>query len=94
MMRHADFRIGLEFMAATGRWRCTDVGTRTVIAIKRVRADPPPVGHDLGDSVGRDTDRFRQPVLRKPILLEELLAEHLPRRHRRELIVRHEQAPQ
>jgi hypothetical protein len=41
MMRHADFRIGLEFMTATGRWRCTDVGTRTVIAIKLDRPDDP-----------------------------------------------------
>ena len=33
-MKHADFRIGTEFLTATGRWRVTDVGTRTAIAIK------------------------------------------------------------
>ena len=33
-MKHSDFRIGLEFMTETGRWRCTDVGTRTIAAIK------------------------------------------------------------
>jgi hypothetical protein len=33
-MEHADFHIGLEFMSATGRWRCTDVGIRVVVAIK------------------------------------------------------------
>lgn len=33
-MQHADFYIGLEFMTETGRWRCTDVGTRVVVAIK------------------------------------------------------------
>ncbi len=33
-MKHAEFHIGLEFMSATGRWRCTDVGTRVVVAIK------------------------------------------------------------
>jgi hypothetical protein len=33
-MRHSDFYIGLEFFTATGRWRCTDVGSRVVIAIR------------------------------------------------------------
>jgi hypothetical protein len=33
-MEHSDFKIGTEFMTATGRWRCTDVGTRTVAAIR------------------------------------------------------------
>jgi len=33
-MAHQDFQIGIEFTTASGRWRCTDVGTRTIIAIK------------------------------------------------------------
>ncbi len=33
-MIHADFTIGLEFKTATGLWRCTDLGSRTIIAIK------------------------------------------------------------
>jgi hypothetical protein len=33
-MKHSDFHIGLEFMTAAGRWRCTDVGTRTIAAIR------------------------------------------------------------
>jgi hypothetical protein len=33
-MKHSDFSIGCEFLTATGRWRCTDVGTRTIAAIK------------------------------------------------------------
>lgn len=33
-MRHEDFAIGREFETATGTWRCTDVGTRTIVAIK------------------------------------------------------------
>jgi hypothetical protein len=33
-MKHAEFQIGTDFMTATGRWRCTDVGTRTIAAIK------------------------------------------------------------
>jgi len=33
-MKHSDFKIGREFLTETGRWRCTDVGTRTIAAIK------------------------------------------------------------
>jgi hypothetical protein len=33
-MKHSDFKIGNEFLTATGRWRCTDVGVRTIVAIK------------------------------------------------------------
>jgi hypothetical protein len=33
-MKLSDFRIGREFMTTAGRWRCTDVGTRTVAAIR------------------------------------------------------------
>lgn len=34
-MKHSDFSIGTEFYTATGqRWRCTDVGKRTVLAIE------------------------------------------------------------
>ena len=34
-MKHADFHIGLEFVASAGfRWRSTDVGTRTILAIQ------------------------------------------------------------
>lgn len=40
-MRHADFHIGLEFVGSAGfRWRCTDVGTRTILAIALDRDDP------------------------------------------------------
>ncbi|MGP7983740.1 hypothetical protein [Rhodoblastus sp.] len=39
-MQHADFQIGMEFLTATGRWRVTDIGTRTVIAIKLDQTDP------------------------------------------------------
>jgi hypothetical protein len=33
-MRHCDFYVGLDFYTATGRWRCTDVGTRVIVAIR------------------------------------------------------------
>jgi hypothetical protein len=39
-MEHANFQIGMEFLTATGRWRVTDIGTRTVIAIKLDQTDP------------------------------------------------------
>ena len=32
-MQHSDFQIGTEFFTAAGRWRCTDVGTRVIVAI-------------------------------------------------------------
>lgn len=40
-MKHSDFAIGEEFRTATGNWRCTDIGTRTVIAIKVSDCDDP-----------------------------------------------------
>jgi hypothetical protein len=33
-MKHSDFSIGGEFLTPAGRWRCTDVGTRVITAIK------------------------------------------------------------
>ena len=38
-MTRNDFRIGLEFYTASGKWRCTDVGTRVIVAIKLDRND-------------------------------------------------------
>jgi hypothetical protein len=32
-MRHSDFRIGIEFWCGGKRWRCTDVGSRVIVAI-------------------------------------------------------------
>ncbi|MGF6301293.1 MULTISPECIES: hypothetical protein [Paraburkholderia] len=40
-MKHPDFHIGLEFLGSAGfRWRCTDVGARTILAIRLDRDDP------------------------------------------------------
>lgn len=33
-MNRADFIIGTEFWCGGGRWRCTDIGTRTIAAIR------------------------------------------------------------
>lgn len=32
-MSHSDFFIGCEFMTGSGKWRCTDIGTRVIVAI-------------------------------------------------------------
>lgn len=42
-MKHADFRIGGEFWCGDRQWRCTDIGTRTIVAI---RLDEVEVGSD------------------------------------------------
>jgi hypothetical protein len=44
-MKHSDFKIGFEFLTETGRWRCTDVGSRTVAAI-RLGLDHDPAWYD------------------------------------------------
>lgn len=33
------FQIGLEFYTASGKWRCTDIGTRVIVAIKLDQTD-------------------------------------------------------
>lgn len=39
-MDHLDFDIGTEFYCGGARWRCTDIGTRTIAAIKLDKDDP------------------------------------------------------
>jgi hypothetical protein len=45
-MRHADFVIGETFWCSGRQWRCTDIGTRTIIAI---RIDAVEVGSNVSD---------------------------------------------
>jgi hypothetical protein len=33
-VNHSDFTVGCEFRSASGWWRCTDIGTRTIAAIR------------------------------------------------------------
>ena len=35
-----DFEIGMRFWSGSGKWRCTDVGTRVIVAIKLDQNDP------------------------------------------------------
>jgi hypothetical protein len=58
-----------------------------------VGADPPPLVDNLGDAVRRDADRLGELVLRQPVFLQELLAQHLTRRDRRELVISHGPLP-
>ena len=48
VMRHEEFTIGEAFWTTTGPYRCTDVGTRTIVA---VQMGPRPIVHheSLGD---------------------------------------------
>jgi hypothetical protein len=39
--KHSDFRIGYEFLTGSGRWRCTNVGERTIAAIRLNHDDDP-----------------------------------------------------
>jgi hypothetical protein len=41
IMKHSDFKIGENFWTCTGEWRCTDVGTRTILAIKLEHPEDP-----------------------------------------------------
>jgi hypothetical protein len=38
-MKHGEFKIGMEFRIGGGLWRVTDIGTRTVIAIRIDRVE-------------------------------------------------------
>ena len=40
-MKHSDFKIGLEFWMGETKWRVTDIGTRTIVAIKLNHEDDP-----------------------------------------------------
>ena len=33
-MKHSEFKVGAEFRTAVKRWRCTDLGTRTIVCIE------------------------------------------------------------
>ncbi len=40
-MQHRDFRVGEPFWSDGHRWRCTDIGTRVIAAIKLDHDDDP-----------------------------------------------------
>jgi hypothetical protein len=38
-MQHSEFKIGATFHCGGGLWRCTDIGTRTIVAIRIDRVE-------------------------------------------------------
>jgi hypothetical protein len=40
VVEHGSFKIGLEFWMSGSKWRVTDIGTRTIIAIRLDRSNP------------------------------------------------------
>lgn len=40
-MKPQEFKIGLEFWMSGAKWRCTDIGTRVVVAIKLDHPEDP-----------------------------------------------------
>jgi hypothetical protein len=52
-MRHADFWIGKEFWRDGRQWRCTDIGTRTIIAIRIDRVEVGSSALERGRILGR-----------------------------------------
>lgn len=39
-MKKSEFEIGKDFYTETGKWRCTDIGTRIITAIQLNQDDP------------------------------------------------------
>ena len=38
-MKHSEFAVGTEFWCGEGQWRCTDIGRRTIAAIRLDRVE-------------------------------------------------------
>lgn len=56
---HSDFRIGTEFYTEAGLWRCTDIGTRTIVAVKIKDGYPSPEHHPpFSDAVEMVFDEY------------------------------------
>lgn len=45
-MKHDDFCIGLEFWCGGEHWRCTDIGTRVIVAISLEPHEVVEIHHD------------------------------------------------
>jgi hypothetical protein len=54
-MEHKDFTIGQEFLCGGKCWRCTDIGTRVIVAI--CLEDTEYVSHKDGEEVKRTLTR-------------------------------------
>lgn len=79
-MRHGDFAIGKEFMTDTGRWRCTDIGTRTIAAINISEVHVTHLtddGHTTSEVVSSDPSWFNGPpyAVAESVFDEDSIAE-------------------
>ena len=74
-MKHSDFQIGTEFFTAAGKWRCTDVGTRVVVAISLESREMVRVRHD--ESGERIEERFTSDDPRDLVGPPYMVAEHV-----------------
>ena len=63
-MNHSDFVIDLEFWCGDKHWRCTDVGTRVIIAICLEPREMVRLGLDREDSTSRTETRYTSTELR------------------------------
>jgi hypothetical protein len=82
-MKSSDFRIGLEFTCGPFWWRCTDVGARTVTAIRLVEDNPvwyegPPY---MVDEVVLDEAALEDAHLSDEALIRERLDRHAASGH-------------
>ena len=66
-MEHTEFAIGVDFSCGGKRWRCTDIGSRTVIAISLEPHEVVSVGIDPNDRSIRTEFRY---LTDDPIWLE------------------------
>ncbi len=57
-MNHNEFSIGQDFWCGNRRWRCTDIGTRVVVAISLEPRDMVQVQVDPEDRTKRIQTRF------------------------------------
>jgi hypothetical protein len=57
-MKHADFIIGGTFWCGGHQWRCTDIGTRTIVAIRTDRVLVANNAGDLQQLSGGDADSW------------------------------------
>ena len=53
-MKHSEFQIGTEFFTAAGKWRCTDVGTRVIVAISLEPREMVRVGYSKNGERGEE----------------------------------------
>jgi len=74
-VKHCDFEIGTEFFTVAGRWRCTDVGTRVVVAISLEPRDMVRVRWDERDE--RIEEHFTSDDPRDLVGPPYMVAEHV-----------------